>query len=81
MMMRSDKFYLAYDPSLKVGIVKLPCTDGTAMLVLLPDEDVDYTSVDEALTADVFLGWVAKLKKTYVKIQFIDTDYFITYFL
>lgn len=69
MMVRSDKYYLAYDPSLKVGILKLRCTDGTAMLVLLPDEDVDYTSVDEALTAEVFLGWVAKLKKTKLEVM------------
>ncbi|XP_060771754.1 serpin peptidase inhibitor, clade A (alpha-1 antiproteinase, antitrypsin), member 10a [Neoarius graeffei] len=68
MMSRSDKYYLAYDPSLKVGILKLPCTDGTAMLVLLPDEDVDYTSVDEALTAEVFHKWVAKLKKTKLEV-------------
>ncbi|MCJ8744003.1 hypothetical protein PDJAM_G00101270 [Pangasius djambal] len=68
MMFHSDKYYLAYDPSLKVGILKLPCTDGTAMLVLLPDEDVDYTSVDEALTAEVFLRWVAKLKKTKLEV-------------
>lgn len=73
MMVRSDKYYLAYDPSLKVGILKLRCTDGTAMLVLLPDEDVDYTSVDEALTAEVFLGWVAKLKKTYVRASLLHT--------
>lgn len=73
MMSRSDKYYLAYDPSLKVGILKLPCTDGTAMLVLLPDEDVDYTSVDEALTAEVFHKWVAKLKKTYVRASLLHT--------
>ncbi|TSR99386.1 Protein Z-dependent protease inhibitor [Bagarius yarrelli] len=69
MMIRSDKFYLAYDPSLKVGILRLPCNDGTAMLFLLPDENVDYTSVDEALTAEVFLEWVAKLKKTKLEVQ------------
>lgn len=69
MMIRSDKFYLAYDPSLKVGILRLPCNDGTAVLFLLPDEDVDYTSVDEALTAEVFLGWVEKLRKTKLEVQ------------
>ncbi|KAM9435161.1 serpin peptidase inhibitor, clade A (alpha-1 antiproteinase, antitrypsin), member 10a isoform 1-T2 [Clarias gariepinus] len=69
MMVRSDKYYLAYDPALKVGILKLPCTDGTAMLVLLPDEEVDYTSVDEALTAEVFLRWVAKLKRTKLEVM------------
>lgn len=66
MMLHSGKFYLAYDPMLKVGILKLPCKDGIAMLVLLPDEDVDYTYVDESMTGEVFRGWVAKLKKTWV---------------
>ncbi|XP_072541077.1 serpin peptidase inhibitor, clade A (alpha-1 antiproteinase, antitrypsin), member 10a [Salminus brasiliensis] len=69
MMTRSDKYYLAYDPTLKVGILKLPCTDGIAMLVLLPDEDVDYTFVDESLTSEVFLRWVLKLKKTKLEVQ------------
>lgn len=66
MMFRSDKYYLAYDPTLKVGILKLPCEDGTAMLVLLPNEDVDYTHIEESITGHVFRGWVAKLKKTWV---------------
>lgn len=69
MMSRSDKYYLAYDPSLKVGILKLPCMDGIAMLVLLPDEDVDYTSIDDYLTTEVFIGWVSKLKKTKLEVQ------------
>ncbi|KAL7871635.1 hypothetical protein SRHO_G00066180 [Serrasalmus rhombeus] len=69
MMFRSDKYYLAYDPTLKVGILKLPCMDGNAMLVLLPDEDVDYTFIDEALTNEVFLSWVLKLKKTKLEVQ------------
>ncbi|XP_076873722.1 serpin peptidase inhibitor, clade A (alpha-1 antiproteinase, antitrypsin), member 10a [Brachyhypopomus gauderio] len=69
MMIHSGKHYLAYDPELKVGILKLPCTDNTAMLVLLPDEEVDYTFIDEALTGEVFLRWVAKLKKTKLEIQ------------
>lgn len=69
MMTRSDKYYLAYDPLLKVGILKLPCTDGIAMLVLLPDEDVDYTFIDDSLTTEVFFGWISKLKKTKLEVQ------------
>ncbi|XP_056620743.1 serpin peptidase inhibitor, clade A (alpha-1 antiproteinase, antitrypsin), member 10a [Triplophysa dalaica] len=69
MMFRSDKYYLAYDPTLKVGILKLPCEDGTAMLVLLPNEDVDYTHIEESITGHVFRGWVAKLKKTKLEVQ------------
>uniref|UniRef100_A0A8C2BPT6 Serpin peptidase inhibitor, clade A (alpha-1 antiproteinase, antitrypsin), member 10a n=1 Tax=Cyprinus carpio TaxID=7962 RepID=A0A8C2BPT6_CYPCA len=69
MILRSGKYYLAYDPTLKVGILKLPCGEGNAMLVLLPDEDVDYTYIDESMTGEVFRGWVEKLKKTKLEIQ------------
>ncbi|KTG05437.1 hypothetical protein cypCar_00017755, partial [Cyprinus carpio] len=55
MIRRSGKYYLAYDPTLKVGILKLPCEEGIAMLVLLPDEDVDYTYYDESMTGEVKL--------------------------
>ncbi|XP_036405987.1 serpin peptidase inhibitor, clade A (alpha-1 antiproteinase, antitrypsin), member 10a [Megalops cyprinoides] len=69
MMIRADKYYLAYDPSIKLGVLKLPYQGGVAMLVLLPDKDVDYTSIDEMLTAERFLGWVGKLKKTKLEVQ------------
>ncbi|XP_016372160.1 serpin peptidase inhibitor, clade A (alpha-1 antiproteinase, antitrypsin), member 10a [Sinocyclocheilus rhinocerous] len=69
MMLRTGKYYLAYDPTLKVGILKLPCEEGIAMLVLLPDEDVDYTYIDESMTGEVFRRWVSKLKKTKLEIQ------------
>lgn len=69
MMFRSDKYYLAYDPTLKVGILRLPCEEGIAMLVLLPDEDVDYTHIEEAISGHVFRGWVTKLKKTKLEVQ------------
>ncbi|KAI1897936.1 hypothetical protein AGOR_G00088420 [Albula goreensis] len=69
MMFRDDRFYLAYDPEVKAGVLKLPYQAGAAMLVILPDKDVDYTSVDEVLTAQRFLGWVKKLKKTKLEVQ------------
>uniref|UniRef100_A0A8C1YX79 Serpin peptidase inhibitor, clade A (alpha-1 antiproteinase, antitrypsin), member 10a n=1 Tax=Cyprinus carpio TaxID=7962 RepID=A0A8C1YX79_CYPCA len=69
MMLHSGKYYLAYDPTLMVGILKLPCGEGNAMLVLLPDEDVHYTYIDESMTGEVFRGWVEKLKKTKLEIQ------------
>ncbi|KAM6954024.1 serpin peptidase inhibitor, clade A (alpha-1 antiproteinase, antitrypsin), member 10a [Aplochiton taeniatus] len=69
MMFRSDKYYLAYDSSLKLGVLKLAMSGGAAMLVLLPDEDVDITSVDEEITAERFQGWVKQLKKTKLEVQ------------
>ncbi|KAJ8349092.1 hypothetical protein SKAU_G00276810 [Synaphobranchus kaupii] len=69
MMFSNDKYYLAYDPTLKLGVLKLPYQGGVAMLVLLPDKDVDYTSIDEALTGERFLSWIKKLKKTNLEVQ------------
>lgn len=70
MMFRSDKYHLAYDGSLKLGVLKLPMLGGAAMLVLLPDEEVDITSVEEKLTADRFQGWLKQLKRTKLEVQF-----------
>lgn len=69
MMFRADKYYLAYDRSLKVGVLKLPMVDGTAMLVVLPDEGVDITGVEEELTGEKIRGWIRQLKKTKLEVQ------------
>nr|XP_023656935.1 protein Z-dependent protease inhibitor-like [Paramormyrops kingsleyae]XP_023656936.1 protein Z-dependent protease inhibitor-like [Paramormyrops kingsleyae] len=69
MMFRVDRYYLAYDGSLKVGILKLPLQAKVAMLILLPDKDVDYTSIDEELTNERFLGWIKQLKKIKLEVQ------------
>ncbi|KAK2855773.1 hypothetical protein Q5P01_004508 [Channa striata] len=63
MMFRSDKYFLAYDRSLKVGVLKLSMADGTAMLVVLPDEGVDITAVEEEVTAGRIQAWIKQLKK------------------
>ncbi|XP_034007123.1 protein Z-dependent protease inhibitor-like [Trematomus bernacchii] len=69
MMFRADKFFLAYDLGLKAGVLKLPMAGGAAMLVVLPDEDVDITSVEEAVTGDLIQTWIRQLKKTKLEVQ------------
>lgn len=64
MMFRADKYLLAYDRLLKVGVLKLPMGDGKAMLVVLPDEDVDIIDVEEKTTGEKIRGWIRQLKKT-----------------
>lgn len=64
MMLRADKFFLAYDPSVKVGVLKLPMAGEAAMLVLLPDEGVDISTVEEEITGNKIQSWIRKLKKT-----------------
>lgn len=64
MMFRADKYFLAYDRTVKTGVLKLPMSDGAAMLVLLPDEDVDVSSVEDEVTGDKVQAWIRQLKKT-----------------
>ncbi|KAF6735830.1 Protein Z-dependent protease inhibitor [Oryzias melastigma] len=69
MMFRADKYFLAYDRSVKAGVLKLPMADGAAMLVVLPDEDVDITAVEDEVTAEKIHGWIRQLKKTKLEVQ------------
>uniref|UniRef100_A0A671VVZ4 Serpin peptidase inhibitor, clade A (alpha-1 antiproteinase, antitrypsin), member 10a n=1 Tax=Sparus aurata TaxID=8175 RepID=A0A671VVZ4_SPAAU len=69
MMFRADKYFLAYDRLLKVGVLKLPMADGTAMLVLLPDEDVDISTIEEEVTGEKIRAWIRQLKKTKLEVQ------------
>ncbi|XP_028253056.1 serpin peptidase inhibitor, clade A (alpha-1 antiproteinase, antitrypsin), member 10a [Parambassis ranga] len=69
MMVRADKYFLAYDRSVKAGVLKLTMADGAAMLVVLPDEDVDVTAVEEEVTAEKILAWIRQLKKTKLEVQ------------
>ncbi|KAM7368460.1 hypothetical protein PAMP_014674 [Pampus punctatissimus] len=69
MMLRADKYFLAYDRLLKVGVLKLPMADGLAMLVVLPDEEVDITAVEEEVTGKKIRTWIRQLKKTKLEVQ------------
>ncbi|KAM8831713.1 protein Z-dependent protease inhibitor-like [Spinachia spinachia] len=69
MMLKADKFFLAYDPSVKVGVLKLPMAGEAAMLVLLPDEGVDISTVEEEMTGNKIQSWIKKLKKTKLEVQ------------
>ncbi|KAM4712765.1 serpin peptidase inhibitor, clade A (alpha-1 antiproteinase, antitrypsin), member 10a [Anableps anableps] len=69
MMFRADKYFLAYDRSVKAGVLKLPMADGAAMLVVLPDEDVDVTAVEEEVTSEKIRAWIRQLKKTKLEVQ------------
>lgn len=64
MMFRADKYFLAYDRLLKVGVLKLPMAGGAAMLVVLPDEDVDIAAVEDEVTGEKIQAWIRQLKRT-----------------
>ncbi|MBN3287680.1 ZPI inhibitor, partial [Polyodon spathula] len=68
-MFRSDPFQLGYDDKLKLSILKLPYRGDASMIVLLPDKDADYNSIDEEISAEHFHQWLRMLKKMSVKME------------
>lgn len=67
MMFKEDKYYTAEDVSLRAKVLKLPYQEGVSMLILLPNPDMDYTMVDDEITAERFQSWIAKLRKMYMR--------------
>ena len=64
MMFKDDKFYMAVDVTLGAKVLKLPYKKGVSMLILLPNKGIDYTVIDDQISARKFLKWVRKLQKT-----------------
>ncbi|KAJ8341390.1 hypothetical protein SKAU_G00336810 [Synaphobranchus kaupii] len=69
MMFREERFYHASDDSLKVKVLRLPYKGDIAMLILLPNKGVDYTSIDDEINAERFLGWTKQLQITKLEVQ------------
>lgn len=63
MMFKDDKFYMMEDFLLGAKVLKLPYREGVSMLILLPNKKVDYTVIDDEITADRFLTWIKQLRK------------------
>lgn len=63
MMFLEDKFYMAEDVYLGIKVLKLPYKDGVSMLIVLPNKNVDYTEIDDEITADRIFRWTKRLQK------------------
>ncbi|XP_075304826.1 protein Z-dependent protease inhibitor [Odontesthes bonariensis] len=69
MMFKEDKFYTMEDIPLGARVLKLPYKDGVSMLILLPNKGMDYTVIDEEITAEKFLSWIKELRKTKLEVH------------
>lgn len=63
MMFLEDKFYMVADVYLGIKVLKLPYKDGVSMLIVLPNENVDYTEIDDEITANRIFRWTKRLQK------------------
>ncbi|XP_047200918.1 intracellular coagulation inhibitor 3-like isoform X1 [Girardinichthys multiradiatus] len=69
MMFKEDKFYTMEDVPLGARVLKLPYQEGVSMLILLPNKGIDYTVIDDEITAEKFLSWVKELRKTRLEVS------------
>ncbi|XP_034051502.1 protein Z-dependent protease inhibitor [Thalassophryne amazonica] len=69
MMFIDNKFYMMEDVPLGVKVLKLPYQEGVSMLVLLPNKGMDYTVIDEEITAEKFRFWTKGLRKTQLEVH------------
>lgn len=63
MMFNVDMFSFASDDELRAKVLRLPYRGGAAMLIVLPDLHVDYTTIDDEINADRFLSWIKNMKQ------------------
>ncbi|KAM8917552.1 protein Z-dependent protease inhibitor [Spinachia spinachia] len=70
MMFLEDKFYSMQDAPLGAKVLRLPYREGVSMLILLPNKGMDYTVIDDAITAKKFLSWIKKLQKSTLEVHF-----------
>ncbi|KAM3595412.1 uncharacterized protein V6R79_023122 [Siganus canaliculatus] len=68
MMYTEDKFYMTEDVPLGAKVLKLPYKNGISMLILLPNKNRDYTTIDDEINAEKFLSWIKMLKKTKLEV-------------
>ncbi len=63
MMFMEDKFYMMEDYTLGARVLKLPYQEGVSMLILLPNKGLDYTVIDDGISAKKFHSWIRNLQK------------------
>ena len=63
MMFYEGTVYTMEDVPLGARVLKLPYQEGHSMLILLPNKGMDYTVIEEGITAEKFLSWIKKLGK------------------
>lgn len=69
MMFREDKFYTMEDVPLGARVLKLPYQEGVSLLILLPNKGMDYTEIDDEISAEKFQTWIRGLHKTKLEVN------------
>ncbi|NXI67887.1 ZPI inhibitor, partial [Anseranas semipalmata] len=70
MMFKSDKVNSTFDENLRCNVIKLPYKGKAYMLVVIPEKEGDYVSLEDHLTTDLVESWLANMKSRKMDISF-----------
>ncbi|PKK31413.1 protein Z-dependent protease inhibitor isoform X1 [Columba livia] len=70
MMFKSDKVNSTFDENLRCTVIKLPYKGKAHMLIVIPEKEGDYISLEDHLTTEVVEFWLGNMKTRKVDISF-----------
>ncbi|KAM6311443.1 LOW QUALITY PROTEIN: protein Z-dependent protease inhibitor [Aegotheles albertisi] len=69
MMFKSDKINSTFDENLRCTVIKLPYKGKAHMLIVIPEKEGDYISLEDHLTTDLVEAWLGNMKTRKVDIS------------
>ncbi|NXJ41548.1 ZPI inhibitor, partial [Ciconia maguari] len=70
MMFKSDKVNSTFDENLRCTVIKLPYKGKAHMLIVIPEKEGDYISLEDHLTTELVESWLRNMKTRNVDISF-----------
>ncbi|NWU97155.1 ZPI inhibitor, partial [Upupa epops] len=70
MMFKSDKVNSTFDENLRCTVIKLPYKGKAHMLIVIPEKEGDYISLEDHLTMELVESWLGNMKTRKVDISF-----------
>ncbi|NXJ73728.1 ZPI inhibitor, partial [Trogon melanurus] len=70
MMFKSDKINSTFDENLRCTVIKLPYKGRAHMLIVIPEKEGDYISLEDHLTTELVESWLGNMKTRKVDISF-----------
>ncbi|NWY45879.1 ZPI inhibitor, partial [Sylvia atricapilla] len=70
MMFKSDKINSTFDENLRCTVIKIPYKGNAYMLLVIPEKEGDYISIEDHLTTELVESWLGNMKTRKVDISF-----------
>ncbi|NXG04244.1 ZPI inhibitor, partial [Sakesphorus luctuosus] len=70
MMFKSDKINSTFDENLRCTVIKIPYKGNAHMLIVIPEKEGDYISLEDHLSTELVESWLGNMKTRKVDISF-----------